>query len=412
MTDQTVRPGNSLLLIALQSAEGTAATPSASTDVVPCETDSISYNGPFKSEQTNEANGSLAAGAPLVMGQPATVSFRARLKGAGVGAVYSSSVKPPMHPALMACGWLGQFTAAVAAAALTAGTTSAATLGTGFTGTAQLYRGQPLKLTGAPAAGRIPLIADYTSGKVASLTDLYGSALSASNTGAIPANWTYAPTSPSDAATRASMNPCATIQLYEDGNLHTWTDCRGTVDFEGDSGKPGFAVFSFTGVYQGVSDAAMPATIVYASQSAPLLAQGSAGIGSIFQVNRRGLPISKWSLKSGSQIETPDDPNTPYGFAAGQIADRVYVLECDPKRTLAAVRNILTDIAAFTQYSGALLFPAADGNRVSLTLPILQPTDTAPAMAGKLRSETNHYQAIPPGKDSAGRDGEVYLCFS
>jgi hypothetical protein len=391
MPDPVLRPSNSLLLIALQSGgDGVPATPSASTDVIPCEVDSIDYNGPFKAEDVDEANGSYAAGAPLVLGQPATVKFRSRLKGAGTAVTYT----------------------AIAAAALTAGTASSATLGTGYTGTAQIYRGMPLVLTGSPAAGRTPLIADYTAGKVASLTETYGSALSATNTAAIPANWTYAPTSPSDSSSRTTMHPCATIVLYEDGVTHTWTDCRGTVDFDGESGKPGFATFSFTGIYQGTADAAIPSAVSYPSQSAPILAQGSGGVGSIFNVNRRGLPISKWSLSANSQVESPDDPNTPYGFAGGQLGGRKYVLECDPKRSLVATRNILVDIAAYSQYTGALVFPAANGNRVTICLPLIQPTDTTPAKAGQLRSETLHYQAIPSSRDSSSRDGDATICFS
>lgn len=412
MTDSIIRPGNSLLLVALQSAEGTPATPSAATDAIPVEVSSIDYNGPYRAEQTDEANGSFAAGAPMVVGQPATVSFRSRIKGAGIGAVYSSTVKPPLHAPLSACGWLGLFTAAVTAAALTAGTASSGTLGTGFGTVAQAYRGQPLTLTGSPAAGRKPLISDYTAGKVATLTDLYGSPLTVSNTAAIPANWTYGPTSPSSAADRATMHPCATIYLYEDGNLHQWTDCRGTVDFDGDSGKPGMATFNFTGVYAGISDAAVPTNVVYPGHSAPLLAVGTGGVGQVFQINRRGLPISKWSLRANSQIETPSDPNTTYGFASGSITDRMYVLAADPKRTLVATRNVLADIGAFSQYPGALWFPGGTGNSVGLTLPVLQPTDVSPARDGNMRSDQINYQALNPGKDGAGRDGDAVLVFA
>ena len=409
--DPVIRPGNSLLLLALQSAEGTPAVPSAATDIVPFESDSLTYSGPYKSEQTDEANGTFVAGAPLVMGQAATITWKSRLKGAGAGVTYTSTIKPPLHSALSICGWLGQFTAAVAAAALAAGTTSAATLGVGFAATAQAYRGIPLALTGAPAAGRRAQITDYSVGKVATLADLYGTALSATNTGAIAANWTYAPTSPLDASSRLTMHPCGTLYLYEDGMLHAWTDCRATVDFEGDAAKPGFAVFSVTGIYAGPADAAVPANPVYPGQSAPLLVQGVGGLGPVFQINRKGLPIAKWSMKANSSIETPADPNSNYGFAPGQISDRGYVLQCDPKQTFVATRNVLAEIAAFSQYSGALQFGSTAGNRVTLTLPLMQPTEATPATAGKLRTQSTMYQVMTPGRDNANRDGDAILCF-
>lgn len=411
MVDPVIRPAAGLLLFALQTAEGTPAVPSALTDCVPVETDSVDYNSPYKMEQSNESNGSLAAASPMVVGQPSTISFRARLKGAGAGTVYSPTVRPPLHAPLSACGWMGQYTAAIAAMALTAGTAQSATLGNNFAATAQLYRGMPLVLAGAPAAGRLPLIADYSAARVATLTDAYSAALSAGNTAALPANWLYTPTTPVDPSARASMHPCGTIQWFEDGSLHTWTDCRGTVDLDGNSGKPGFAAFSFTGIYQGRTDAPVSVSAVYAGQSAPLLAMG-AGTAPAFQVARRGLAISQWSLKSGSNTESPDDPNTPIGFGGGQLGERAYMLEIDPLVTQVATRNSLADIAAYSQYPAGIQLGNVSGNRVSIMVGTAQPVETSPSKRGALRAETLRYQAIITGRDPAGRDGDVSICFS
>src|SRR5439155_1240656 len=109
------------------------------------EEDSVQPGNPFRREASNEANGSLDAAAPLVVGQPYTFKFRFRIKGANAG--YTSSVKPPHHQIFSAAGARGFFTAAVSAAALTAGSATTATLGTGFAGTAQLYKGMPLILS-------------------------------------------------------------------------------------------------------------------------------------------------------------------------------------------------------------------------------------------------------------------------
>lgn len=409
--DPVMRPGNGLLLIALQSADGTIATPSATTDVVPCENDSIDFNMPYKYETADEVIGSFASGPPLVIGQAATFSFRSRIKGAGAALTYSASIKPPLHSSLSACGWLGAFTAAVASTALASGTTTSGTLATPFAATAQLYRGMPLVMSTAPAVGRFPLIADYTAARVATLTDLYGSALSSSNSAALPANWLYAPTSPFDASSRTSMHPSATINYYEDGRLYQFMDCRGTVDLEGESSKPGFAMFNFTGIFVGTTDAAVPTNAVYPGQSAPTLVQGS-GTAPAFQVNRRGLAISKWSLKNGGQVESPEDPNSAIGFGAGQISDRTYVMEIDPLMTFVATRNALADIAAFSQYTAAIQLGSVAGNRASIMLPLVQPVETTPGKRGNNRSETLRYQAMTPVKDSANRDGDVSICFS
>jgi hypothetical protein len=99
---------------------------------VPIEADSFTHNTPWTNEASNEATGTLVAGAPLIIGQAATFSFKSRIKGAGAGIDYTSAIKPPLHQLLQATGRRGQFTAAIAAAVATAGTTTSATLGTGF----------------------------------------------------------------------------------------------------------------------------------------------------------------------------------------------------------------------------------------------------------------------------------------
>lgn len=412
MTSPVIRPDNGLFLFQIQSGgEGSPATLNPATDVVLFDVSSIQYNSPYKSEQTNEATGSFDAGAPLIMGQPFTFTFKGRIKGAGPSVAYTASVKPPMHSLFSACGLLGQFTASVSAAALAAGTTSTATLGAAAAATAQAYRGMPLVLTGAPAAGRMPLITDYSAAKVATLNDLFGSALSATNTAAIPANWTYAPTTPYDSASRLTMHPCGTAGWYEDGVLHQATDCRGSVDFDGNSSGPGYGTFTLTGIYGGPVDASMPLNATFAGHSAPQLVMGS-NTQPAFQINRLGLPISQWSLKMGTSLTSPDDPNSTYGFAPGQLADRSIVLGCDPLRTQVAVRNVLAEIGSFAQYPAGAQFGYTSGNRWSFLLPVVQPFDSQPGMRDKLRSESNQYQAVGAGRDNANRDGSMILCFS
>lgn len=411
--DPVIRPENGLLLIAAQSAEGTPATLDPALHAVPLEAGSFTYGSPYSSEDVNESNGSYVAAAPMIVGQAVPLSFRSRIKGAN--AAYSASVKPPLHAALQACGWRGQFMAAVAAAALTAGATSEATLGTGFTGTAQLYRGMPLILSVGEGAGHMPLIVDYSAGKVAILSDLFSAALDTTTMAEIPANWTYAGTSPADAAARLTDHPCVTVGWYEDGNLYQWADVRGTLDLEGDTARPGFGVFNLSGTYIGATAAAMPANAVVASHSAPTLVKGT-GLPPAALINRVPLPISNWALRNGGGLETPEDPNTPFGFGAGQIVGRKPMFEADPLRTLVSTRDAIAEIGAAvsgaaTTYPIALRFGSAANNRWSLLLPKAQPVSADPAMRGALRADQIGWQALSPGADAQARDSDRFLCF-
>jgi hypothetical protein len=411
MADPVIRPQNGLLLIAPQSAEGTAATLDPALHAVPIEADSFSYGNPFTSEDSNETNGSLVQSAPLIVGQAVPLSFQFRLKGAGAGTAYTSSVKPPHHAVYQACGLRGFFQAAIAAVALTAGTTTSATLGTGFAATAQLYRGMPLVLSGGPGAGLMPFVTDYTAGKVATLSDLMPQALTTSTLAAIPANWTYAGTTPLDAASRLTDHPPHTVGWYEDGNFYQWIDVRGVLDLEGRSARPGTATVRMQGTFTGSSTVAMPTNAILLNHSAPILTKG-AGSASAIQVMRKELPISAWSLRNGGDVEGVDDPNTAYGFGPGQIGGRKPVFGADPLATLVSTQDQMGEVGAGATGPIALRLGQAAGNRVGILGTQAQPIKADPAKRLSLRSLDREWQLTSPGRDAQLRDSERFLIFS
>ncbi|API58280.1 hypothetical protein BSL82_02305 [Tardibacter chloracetimidivorans] len=410
MADPVIRPRNVAVLVKLESTEGEDASPVGNTDAIPVEADSVGWNSPYREENSNEATGSLVAGAPLIVGQPATIRFRSRLKGAGLGVTYTSVVKPPLHAPYSACGKRGFFQAAVSAAVLAAGGASEATLEASFAATAQLYRGMPLVIGAGVGDGAIPFVSDYTVGRVATLTDSFSPVLDTTTSVSIPDNWTYAGTSPADNAARATDHPSATIYVYEDGLLRKFLGCRGQVTLEGNAAGAGFESFEFTGVYAGLSDAGIPTNLTVANHSGPLLLQGSA-LSEAFHINRKALPISQFSISDGAELESPDDPNTTNGFGPGQIGGRTPRVTCDPLATLVATRNTLAEIAAGSVYPGIIRFGYAAGNRIGITLPQLQPVAADPGTRGSFRSEQVNFRAINPGRDSNTRDGDVIRCF-
>lgn len=408
MSENVIDTTNVAMLLKVETLEGVDASPTA-TDAFPFETDSYSYNHPFSGEASNEATGTKVAGAPLIVGQPADISIRFRLKGAN--ATYTSSVKPPHHALFTIAGWRGLFTAAVAAAALTAGSTTAATLGTGFSSTARAYLGMPLIMSGV-AAGAHPLVVEYTAGKVATLSDEFGTALGTDSSAALPANWTYAGTSPQDADARLTDEPSGTLYIYEDGNLLKFVGCRGSIDdLSADTAKPGFATAKLMGIYAGTTAAAIPDGISVPAHSAPTLVQGPAGVSPAFSLNRKQLRISSFSFKDAAELTSLEDPNTSYGFGPGQIGGRAPMLSCDPLKTHVDVRDTLTDLQNKTQFPGAIRFLGAAGNRISITLPLAQTSKSDPGLRGKKRSEQNEYRLMTNGRDAQDRTTEKVLCF-
>lgn len=410
MGDPTIRMMNVALLLKLQTAEGVPAVPDPTVDALPIEADSITYNNPWTMEASNEATGSLVGGAPLIIGQAATISFKSRIKGAGAGATYSPTVKPPHHAAFQMAGWRGQFTAAIAAALATSGTATTVTLPGAFPATARALLGMQLLIGAGTGAGNAPAVIEYAA-NVATLSESFAPALDATSSVALPASWTYAGTTPQDAAARLTDHPCATIYLYEDGVLRKFTDCRATLMLDGKSARPGYGTWTCSGIYAGKVDAAIPSNIVIAGHAAPVLVQGGS-LSPAVSINRKPLAVSTWSLDPGTALEVPDDPNTAQGFAGGQIVDRTAMLKIDPLATLVANRDTIADIGNGVTMPAVFRHGSQAGNRWSLVLPLAQPVSADPTARGKLRAEDVSLQARTLGRDAYSRDTDRVIVFN
>lgn len=398
------------ILFKIQSAAGTDASPAAASDAIPYEAGTFSNTSDTQFQASTEVGIGLAAGAPLVIGQAVQISFQFQLKGAGAGTTYTGSLFPPHHAVYRAAGLRGQFTAAVATAVATAGTTTSATLASGFATTAQAYRGMPFNVTAGPNANNLLLCSDYTAGRVATFADVVDTAFTTSSSIALIANWTYAPTSPVDASARATDHPAATLHYLFGGKRRRFIDVRGSISIAGGSSRPGIATFTGTGVYVGEDDSAFPADLAFASHSAPLLLQG-ANASEAFLINRRSLAIDTFSLATNQAVESPTDPNSISGFAEAIIGGRDAQFSCNPLQTFVATRDTLTDIKAGTRYPGLVRAGYTAGNRWGLTMPVMQPVDRPDERRGELMAEALQLKLLNPGRDSNTRDNDFILTF-
>jgi hypothetical protein len=399
------------ILFKIQTSPGVDAAPVANLDAIPFEADSWQNGEATQFQASTEVGIGLDTGAPLVIGQPVTISFQFQLKGAGAGTVYSGSVRPPHDAVYRSCGMRGQFTAAVATALATAGTTTTATLAAGFAATAQLYRGMPFNVTAGPNSGELLLCSDYLASRVATFADLLGTAFTTASSIALIANWTYAPTSPADAAARATDHPLATVHYLIGGKRRRFIDIRGSIQISGGSTRPGIATFTGTGVFVGEDDSAYPSNLAFASHSAPLLLQGS-NAAEAFLINRRALAIDTWNLATNQQVEAGPDPNSVGGFREGLIGGRDCQFSCDPEQTFVATRDTLADINAGARYPGLVRAGYTSGNRWAITMPVMQPVSRPDGgTRAQALTEALQLKLLNPGTDGAGRDNPFVLAF-
>lgn len=139
---------------------------------------SIDFSG--VTVENPETNGTIHAPGPEVIGEKVKATIRHLMRGPGGSAPPSAGTWVPGR-LIGSCGFTEVINSAaipLAAEAISGGTVNSATLGSGFAGTAQLYKGLPAQLSALGALpGGMTMIKDYTAGKVATFAESAGSAL-------------------------------------------------------------------------------------------------------------------------------------------------------------------------------------------------------------------------------------------
>jgi hypothetical protein len=199
------------MLIKVEGTEGTDSVPVAADGVLVEQPVRITFNPNII--DTTEVTPSLDPFDPIVGGTSATIEFDVYIKGQ-----QTAGTDPEWGRCLEACGFARTLQPAVPAvpAALVAGTTTQATLGTGVLATVDLYRGMPIQFTSAQTLNSF--IWDYSVARVAKITNTATSALGTTVSYQIPQNLRYVPAS-------ASVTS-VTIYFYNDGILYKFVGCR------------------------------------------------------------------------------------------------------------------------------------------------------------------------------------------
>jgi hypothetical protein len=246
----------------------------------------------------------------------------------------------------------------IAGVTAASGTTTSFTAVAPWAATADLYRGMPVLIGGNPATPAYAFISDYTVGRLATLTDVFGSALSAASIVSIPAHSLYKPIS--------AAIPALSMELYRDGVRYQTAGMRGTVSMEFMAAGAVKASFQMSGIYVGKADAAVPVTTYDGTRPGTFR-------NSRMLVNRAQAALQTLSLDMGNDLVYPGDPNQTEGFAVPEIVKRRFAGKIDPFETLVATRDIMAAFRAGTEQiiHGRVMggTGVVAGNRVGLTIP-------------------------------------------
>lgn len=336
--------------------------------------------------QNPELTGTLEEAASIPGGTKVKIEFTCMAKGSG-----SAAVAPQWGKLMQLCSWQEQITAvAIAASAATAGTTNSATLGTGYSTTAEAYQGMPATLGVNPAGGLKTVISDYTAGKVATFAHTLAAALDTSTTVAIPAHVLYKPTSDT------TVQKYATTIIYMDGVAWRFVGCQGNWTLDATGGGTAMLKFALSGVYASPVAATAPTGLVFDATEPPVWRQGIARLGG--QLAR----ASKASFDGGNVIFEPENPEAYEGFDIPVITRRAAKGSFDP---LSSVTDTIARFAAFRAgnlVSAAIGLGTVPGNQIA----VVSPTAKYTSMAQQNRSDL---MADQVGFECPGPNASIFL---
>ena len=178
---------------------------------------------------------------------------------------------------------------------------------------------------------------------------------------------TYAPVS-----ALASI-PTLTLALYMDGVRQQIRGARGNRKYVAKNGEPGMYEYEFVGIYDGVSDVALP-TPSGVETTVPI-----ALLSAQFTIASFAAFLSQISLDLGNVLEPRPDINKAEGYISTLLTKREPKGSFDPEMELVATHDFYGRWLAGT--TGALTWrhTGSAGNILIITAPVCQYTKIAPS---------------------------------
>jgi hypothetical protein len=220
----------------------------------------------------------------------------------------------------------------------------------------------------------------------------------AGSSGSNPAEAIFNPTSDSAAAPMKT----ATLYIYYDGALQKVTGAMGTWSLTGQAGGVAKMQFTFTGVYAGTSDVALPASAFTFTDPVPPIVQSAL----LVYGTNTDLIVDTFKLDIGNQVQERTDVNAVQGLHGVRITDRTPTGSFDPEAVTEADHPFWGDMANGTLNPLTLQIGATPGNEVIFAAPKVQIT----GMAYQDRKGIRAYTATLSPRRNSGND-ELSITF-
>lgn len=276
-----------VVLFKLETTYGVDASPAAATDAIETRNCSLTPLELTKVEQ-NVDTPMMGHQAELPVNAKVLLSFDVALTGSG-----AAGTAPAWSKLMRACYMSSTAFTPAHTATATAGAASTITLGATASAVNDTYNGFTIKITGGAGSGQSRVISGYVGAtKIATVSEAWTTPPDNTSVYSIAAQVVHALVS--------SAFESATIYVNYDGNLHKMLGVRGDWEIKLDGAGIPVISFSFTGLYGGVTDVAVPSNVSYSAWKTPLPVN-NVNTGD-FRLHGFAAPLYSLSVKGGGEI--------------------------------------------------------------------------------------------------------------
>jgi hypothetical protein len=346
----------------IESVEGTAETLAAADAKSIAYTPEIDYAPePFEEDP---AKSSFTPSAKTIGSRIGTATYKLALRGSGV-----ATTEPDWSKDIKACGFKCSSLYSVTIGTITNGPFLHGEKITGGTSNAQ---GRVIKktVTGTTTLYLVPIgSVNFASAEIITGATSGATATSGSVSSVISKVWE--PSTPSIVAV-----PCLTLGGYFGAATaikKVLRSCRGNVRFNFNASKQVMMDLTMQGIYAGVTDVALLASIIHENNTPPLFQDAA------LKIDTYAALLSTLAINVNNSLYLDEDPSAGYGLLSYGIGGREITVEIDPNTVGVATYDFYGKWFAGTEAELSFVLGTTTGHKFQIYAPRMQFTKIAPA---------------------------------
>lgn len=193
-----------------------------------------------------------------------------------------------------------------------------------------------------------------------------------------------------------------TLGLYENGLLKQLRGAVGTFQIVLPTGRMGYIDWTFTGVWDGVTDTAIIEP-VYPTTLPLRAAGGTVTYGGVAQ------KVESVTIDAGNSVIMREDPNVDEGYISGLVTNRLPIITANPEAELVATEDRYGDWISRSEGAWAYSLDGPNSSQIVIDAPAAQIFNAQEGDRNDLQTDEMTWNC---NKDGATQDQELIIAIT